>query len=139
MGARAAVIAATEMLADAEGEVSARLILASYPLVSPKGDLRDEILVQLPAHVQVLFVVGERDEMCPLEKLEDVRKRMQAPSDLLVVRGAGHGMGIKGTGKDGEREVGEAAGLRAAIWAGKGRLEGEIGGRKYIGVEEEEE
>ncbi|KAF2128384.1 hypothetical protein P153DRAFT_262877, partial [Dothidotthia symphoricarpi CBS 119687] len=117
MGARAAVMAATSFLTETIEETDerpkVRLILVSYPLKGPKG-IRDEILLDLSEDVDVLFIIGERDAMCPLDPLEDVRGKMAAVSQLVVVRGADHGMCVRG--KDREREVGEETGQVAARW-----------------------
>lgn len=130
MGARAAVMAAASVLSETTehvgGELRVQLILVSYPLKGPK-DVRCEILLDLPDGVEVLFVVGERGAMCPLDMLGDVRRRMNASSRLVVVRGADHGMG--GGGKGREREVGEEAGRVAARWVEEG-IEGEV---VYVG------
>jgi len=72
-----------------EAEVRALLCLG-YPLVGASGSVRDEVLLALRA--PVLFVQGTRDRLCPLERLEDVRRRMQAPNDLFVVEGGDHSL-----------------------------------------------
>ncbi|KAJ8114055.1 hypothetical protein OPT61_g3973 [Boeremia exigua] len=112
MGARAAVVAATQ-IASEKTDVEARLILVSYPLQGPK-DVRDQILLDLPERSEVLFVVGDRDTMCPIELLEQVRRKMKAASRLVIVRGADHGMNVKPASKT--REVGEETGRVAARW-----------------------
>jgi predicted alpha/beta-hydrolase family hydrolase len=119
MGARAAVMAAAELMGSdgggAGGEnMKVRLVLVSYPLVGPKGELRDGILLDLSDEVDVLFVSGERDAMCPLSRLEEVRGKMAAKSRLVVVRGADHGMHTRPA--ELEKEVGEETGRRAAEW-----------------------
>lgn len=124
MGARAAVMAAAEVIAgktgdEVEVEVKAvKLVLVSYPLQGPK-DVRDQILLDLPEGVEVLFVIGDKDAMCPLELLESVRKRMKAKSRVVIVREADHGMNVRP--KKRTEEVGEEAGRVAARW-----LEGEL-------------
>lgn len=123
MGARAAVMAALET---AEDEVE--LVLVSYPLKGPK-DVRSQILLDLPGIVKVLFVVGDKDEMCPLEMLEEVRGRMKARSQVVVVRGADHGMRTKPARA--ERECGEETGRLAAEWLA-GNVEEEV---TYVGEE----
>ncbi|KAK6158367.1 hypothetical protein DH2020_005681 [Rehmannia glutinosa] len=49
------------------------------------GAVRDETLLQLT--VPVLFVQGSKDGLCPLEKLEAVRKKMNASTALHVIEG----------------------------------------------------
>jgi predicted alpha/beta-hydrolase family hydrolase len=128
MGARAAVMAGSEMFKYKE-KVELLLILVSYPLQGPK-DVRDQILLDLPASVRILFVVGDRDTMCPLDMLDGVRKKMNAKSQVVVVRGADHGMHVKP--KKLEREVGEETGRVAASWVG-GNVADEV---TYLGEEE---
>jgi predicted alpha/beta-hydrolase family hydrolase len=127
MGARAAVMAATEVLEE-DGRREVGLVLVSYPLQGPK-DVRDQILLDLPESVRVLFIFGSRDNMCPLELLEDVRKKMTAKSQLVVVRSADHGMHTKPAKM--EKEVGEETGRLAAKWFA-GDVQDEV---TYVGEE----
>ncbi|KAF2823931.1 hypothetical protein CC86DRAFT_61998 [Ophiobolus disseminans] len=132
MGARAAVVAVGEALSgEGRGDWrDVKVVLVSYPMVGPKGDLRDEVLLGLPARVSVLFVVGDRDAMCPLDVLDGVRGEMEATSQVVVVRGADHGMHTKPAGV--EKETGEETGRIAAEWL-EGRVQGDV---VYIGDEE---
>ncbi|KAH6843634.1 hypothetical protein B0T12DRAFT_339217, partial [Alternaria alternata] len=117
MGARAAVIAASEHIADQDHEqeeTSIQLILVSYPLQGPKDDLRDQILLDLPESIGVLFVIGDKDVMCPLDLLNETRSKMVAKSQVVVVRDADHGMNIKPASAT--KEVGESTGRVAAWW-----------------------
>ena len=135
MGARAAVMAATELVAEREGKLSARmrLVLVSYPLQGPK-DVRDQILLDLSKEVEVLFIVGDRDGMCPLDLLNDVRGQMKARSRLIVVRGADHGMNARPVSM--RQELGEETGAAASRWM-VGDIDSE-GETLFIGDEEEE-
>lgn len=108
MGARAAIMAA-----EGKEDVKA-LVLVSYPLHTEKGDVRDEILYAIEESVKVLFVVGDRDEMCDLERLEGVRRKMKAGSWRVVVEGADHGMNVRP--KAGTKDIGELTGKVAAEW-----------------------
>lgn len=134
MGARAAVMAASHVIGQAQndgGEKPAiRLILVSYPLKGPKDDIRDQILLDLSELVTVLFVIGDRDSMCPLDLLESVRGKMKAKSQLVVVKGADHGMHVKPAKR--EREVGEESGQLAAEWVEGSKFEDV----RYIGDED---
>ncbi|KAF2501165.1 hypothetical protein BU16DRAFT_437927, partial [Lophium mytilinum] len=112
LGARAAVVAATELFK--EGRRAPWLVLVSYPLNGPKGDVRDEILLALPKEAEVLFISGSRDGMCDLAQLNEVRAKMEAKSQLVVVRGADHGMHV--TPKKATSAVGEETGMVAAEW-----------------------
>lgn len=66
------------------------LVCLGYPLVSPTGAVRDEVLMALTA--PILFVQGTRDGLCPLERLEQIRKKMAAPSQLHVVESGDHSL-----------------------------------------------
>lgn len=150
MGARAAVIAS-----HTDQSVKA-LVLASYPLVGPGGDIRDQILLQVRPEVDVLFISGDGDHMCPLPRLQSVRDKMKARTWLCVVHGADHGMNVKG-GKNlklGTERVGMQAGRVARLWVQakeSGRREGDASttrdmvltwdgvGQKVLGVWGDEE
>jgi predicted alpha/beta-hydrolase family hydrolase len=134
MGARAAVIATSELLAEKDHEreeTSIQLILVSYPLQGPKDDLRDQILLDLPESISVLFIVGDKDAMCPLDLLNETRSKMVAKSQVVVVRDADHGMSIKPASAT--KEVGESTGRVAAWWL-EGDLKADV---QYIGKQEE--
>ena len=105
MGARAAVMTAAEN--------TLHLVLVSYPLHA--GDqMRDQILLDLPSSIKVVFIIGERDSMCNLEKLETVRDEMKCKSWRVVVKNADHGMNVKP--KVATTEVGKLCGNVAAKW-----------------------
>jgi predicted alpha/beta-hydrolase family hydrolase len=134
MGARAAVIAASEHLAEKDNEqeeTSIQLVLVSYPLQGPKDDLRDQILLDLPESISVLFIIGDKDAMCPLDLLNETRSKMVAKSQVVVVKDADHGMNIKPASAT--KEVGESTG-RVAAWWMEGDLKGDV---QCIGKEEE--
>lgn len=105
MGARAAIIAATDN--------PTHLVLVSYPLHTAK-ETRDQVLLGLPASVKVIFVSGDRDEMCDLERLEEVRKSMICRTWRVVVQNADHGMNV--TPKAATQEVGRETGNVVAMW-----------------------
>ncbi|KAL9127783.1 MAG: hypothetical protein Q9217_003413 [Psora testacea] len=105
MGARAAIMAATSE--------TTHLVLVSYPLHNGK-EIRDEILLNLPDTVKVFFVSGDRDSMCDIGRLQDVRRRMKCRTWLLVVEGADHGMNT--SPKAATREIGEKTGEIGAEW-----------------------
>jgi len=134
MGARAAVIAASKHLAEKDHEqeeTSIQLVLLSYPLQGPKDDLRDQILLDLPESISVLFIIGDKDAMCPLDLLNETRSKMVAKSQVVVVKDADHGMNIKPASAT--KEVGESTG-RVAAWWMEGDLKGDV---QCIGKEEE--
>jgi predicted alpha/beta-hydrolase family hydrolase len=82
------------------------LVCLGYPLVGQRGDVRDAVLLEL--ETPVLFVQGTRDTLCPLERLEGVRKRMRAPNTLHVVEGGNHSLAV------GKRDL-AARGLTEAV------------------------
>jgi len=73
-------------------EPVAAVICLGYPLCAAgaRSKLRDEVLVEL--RTPILFVQGTRDPLCPLDLLEDVRKRMRAQSAVHVVDDADHSL-----------------------------------------------
>ena len=73
-------------------EPVAAVICFGYPLcgAGDRSKLRDQVLLEL--RTPVMFVQGTRDPLCPLDLLEEVRKRMRAPSTLQVVDGADHSL-----------------------------------------------
>ena len=71
------------------------LICLGYPLCGG-GDpnkLRDKILREITT--PILFVQGTRDPLCPLELLENVRREMIAPNELLVLGGGDHSLAVR--------------------------------------------
>lgn len=70
----------------------AALICFGYPLcgAGDRAKLRDKVLLEL--RTPVLFVQGTRDPLCPLDLLEDVRKKMTSPSRLHVVPEGDHSL-----------------------------------------------
>lgn len=118
MGARAAIIAMNE-----RGLKKGKLVLASYPLVGQNGETRDRILLDIDQGVEVLFVSGDRDNMCNLKQLNEVRAKMKAKTWLMVVKGADHGMSLKP--KDAVEHVRTYSGAAAAKWvSGEGLEQG---------------
>jgi uncharacterized protein len=71
---------------------AAAVVCLGYPLLGG-GDpskLRDQVLLEL--RTPAMFVQGTRDPLCPLELLDNVRKRMRAPSALHVVEDGDHSL-----------------------------------------------
>jgi predicted alpha/beta-hydrolase family hydrolase len=97
-------------------EEVAGLICLGYPLCAggDRSKLRDQVLRELQR--PILFVQGSRDFLCPLDLLENVRKRMKAPNELHVVNGGDHSLRVakrdlqaaKTTQQDMERRILEA-------------------------------
>ena len=89
-------------------------MLVSYPLVSPGGDVRDQILLEIDPDTEVLFISGDGDNMCDTEHLNKVRVQMRSKSWLILVKGADHGMNMKP--KSATKDIGELTGKLAAEW-----------------------
>lgn len=68
----------------------AGLVCFGYPLRGQNGKLRDGVLLAL--RTPVLFVQGTRDTLCALPELEQVRARMTARNELLVVETGDHSL-----------------------------------------------
>ncbi|KAI4119092.1 MAG: hypothetical protein LQ338_007330 [Usnochroma carphineum] len=107
MGARAAIMAAPTGIS--------HYVLVSYPLHTDK-DVRDGILLELPDTAKVIFVSGDKDNMCEISQLDAVRKKMQCLTWRIVVGGADHGMTV--TPKAGTKAVGLKTGEVVAEWLG---------------------
>jgi predicted alpha/beta-hydrolase family hydrolase len=95
-----------------------------YPLVGQRGDVRSEVLLAL--RVPALFVQGSRDALCPVDRLEEVRARMSAPSVLHVVEGGNHSLevGVRALAARGETQEaveGRVLDAVAAFVGGLGR------------------
>ncbi|BDG04139.1 alpha/beta fold hydrolase [Anaeromyxobacter oryzae] len=95
----------------------AALVCLGYPLVGQRGQVRDEVLLAL--RTPILFVQGARDRLCPLDRLEDVRRRMAAPSALHVVEGGDHSLvvGVRALEAAGDTQDGVDTRAAAAILA----------------------
>lgn len=85
MGSRTAATLATN-----HPETKA-VVLVSYPLFN-NGECREQILLDLPARLDVLFILGSKDPMNQCQKFEEVRARMKARSWVCIVQGAAHMM-----------------------------------------------
>ena len=68
------------------------VICLGYPLqgMGKNPTLRDQVLLDL--RVPILFVQGTRDNLCPLDVLDGVRKNMTAPHVLHVVETGNHSL-----------------------------------------------
>ncbi|KAL8064019.1 hypothetical protein ABFX02_01G064500 [Erythranthe guttata] len=80
------------MVAGEEDVSASAIVCLGYPLKGVNGAVRDETLLQLSA--PVMFVQGSKDGLCPLEKLEAVRKKMNATNELHVIEGGDHSFKI---------------------------------------------
>lgn len=71
-------------------EPVAGVVCLGYPLRTPRGKVRDEVLLDL--RVPILFVQGTRDRMCPLDLLDEVRGKMTADSRVHIVDDGDHSL-----------------------------------------------
>jgi predicted alpha/beta-hydrolase family hydrolase len=85
MGGRVGCHVALEQPVDA-------VICLGYPLkgMGKQAAIRSEVLEKL--RTPILFVQGTRDNLCPLDLLAKVRKRMTAPNELYVVESGNHSL-----------------------------------------------
>lgn len=102
----------------------AGLVCFGYPLCGA-GDpkrMRDKVLRDL--RTPILFVQGTRDQLCPLDLLENVRKEMKAPNFLHIVEGGDHSLIVTKTQLKTAGETQEAVDQRilAAISEFVGRV-----------------
>jgi dienelactone hydrolase len=86
------------------------VVLVSYPLFN-NGECREQIMLDLPARLDVLFILGSKDPMNPCKKFEEVRARMKARSWVCIVQGAAHMMDMvhEHATKDMRRQSGRVA------------------------------
>ncbi|XP_064599730.1 testis-expressed protein 30-like [Liolophura sinensis] len=90
MGSRAAVMVANNSKGTQLYTLIKGVICLSYPLIgSGKGDLRDAPLLQL--NHPSLFVSGDRDPMCPKEKMLSTLRQCDKTHSIHWIQGAGHG------------------------------------------------
>ncbi|XP_066563154.1 testis-expressed protein 30 [Amia ocellicauda] len=96
MGARAAAATVLQLTETGE-DIIQGLICLSYPLhpTKQKHSLRTSDLL-LIVEPPVLFVSGTADEMCDRTLLEEVIKKMKAPTQVHWIEGGSHGLAVKG-------------------------------------------
>ncbi|XVF51339.1 hypothetical protein PTKIN_Ptkin04bG0177200 [Pterospermum kingtungense] len=80
------------MVSGREDIAASLIVCLGYPLKGMNGAVRDETLLELT--VPVMFVQGTKDGLCPLDKLEAVRKKMKAMSGLHEIDGGDHSFKI---------------------------------------------
>lgn len=71
------------------------LVFLGYPLHPPgrPDRLRDAHLYDIAA--PMLFVEGTRDPFCPLDTLEQVRAKLSAPNEVVVVEDGDHSLRVR--------------------------------------------
>ncbi|GMH09339.1 hypothetical protein Nepgr_011180 [Nepenthes gracilis] len=114
------------MVASREDIDASAVFCLGYPLKGMNGATRDEILVQLK--VPVIFLQGSKDGLCPLDKLEAVRKKINPPNELHIIEGGDHSFKIakkhlqaaKSTQEDAENRAIHAAATFVSKFLGRG-------------------
>lgn len=71
------------------------LVFLGYPLHPPgrPDRMRDQHLLELTT--PMLFVEGTRDPFCPLDRLNVVRDKLRAPSELVVISDGDHSFRVR--------------------------------------------
>lgn len=110
LGARVASLMA------AGGEAAGGLLLLAYPLHEPKDprNLRDTHLYVV--NRPMLFVSGSRDELCRLDLLQVVLRRLGELASLEVLDGADHGFRLAGETPEQHRALLDRLASRTAAW-----------------------
>jgi predicted alpha/beta-hydrolase family hydrolase len=87
----------SSMLAAAEPDLAAGLLLMSYPLHPPRrpGDLRTAHFPRVTT--PTLFVHGTRDPFGSVEEMRVAVALIGGPCEIVAVEGAGHDLGGKGS------------------------------------------
>jgi predicted alpha/beta-hydrolase family hydrolase len=90
------------------------LVCLGYPLAG-RGPEREGVLLEV--ETPILFVQGTRDQLCPLERLNDVRGRMRAPNELHLVHEGDHSLKVtrRALAERGETDESVTAGIDRAI------------------------
>lgn len=99
----------------AQGLHADGLVFLGYPLHPPGKPerIRDEHLKDIVC--PMLFVEGTRDSFCPLPTLEEVRARLNAPTDVIVVEDGDHSLKVRSSsGRDTATAWRDAAGAISA-------------------------
>lgn len=92
MGGRIGCHVAVELAAEEGSPPISAVVCLGYPLkgMGKAGKIRDAVLKQMES--PTLFVQGTRDNLCPLDLLEKVRKKMKAENELFVVEAGNHSL-----------------------------------------------
>lgn len=87
----------SSMLAAEEPDLAAGLVLLSYPLHPPRkpADLRTAHFPKIAA--PALFVHGTRDPFGSVDEMRAAVALLGGPHEIVVVEGAGHDLGGKGS------------------------------------------
>uniref|UniRef100_A0A0E0DNC5 KANL3/Tex30 alpha/beta hydrolase-like domain-containing protein n=1 Tax=Oryza meridionalis TaxID=40149 RepID=A0A0E0DNC5_9ORYZ len=80
------------MVSDSDDIIVSAVICLGYPLKGVNGAVRDETLLKLK--IPTMFVQGSKDGLCPLDKLESTRKKMNCKNELYVIDGGDHSFKI---------------------------------------------
>jgi uncharacterized protein len=95
----------SSMLCAEEPDLVSGLLLLSYPLHPPRRPEQQRTQHLPDLHTPTLFVQGTRDSFGSIEEIQRALKMIPAKTKLLTVEGAGHDLGFKGKGKEGNLAV----------------------------------
>ena len=103
----------------ASGESCDGLVFLGYPLHPPGRPerIRDAHLYEI--RVPMLFVEGTRDPFCPLDRLETVRARLQAPHALVVIEDGDHSFKVRRSSGRSNADALEEVVAAVAAWLGR--------------------
>lgn len=79
--------------------------------------------------MKVIFASGDRDSMCDLERMEQVRAKMACKSWRVVISGVDHGMKLRSRNAGKADDVVQQSGEIIAAWineSDEGKREGQI-------------
>jgi hypothetical protein len=86
----------SSILCSEEPELTAGLLLLSYPLHPPRKPEQQRTQHLPSLHTPALFVHGTRDPFGSIAEIEQALKMIPARTRLLAIEGAGHDLGFKG-------------------------------------------
>lgn len=101
------------------------LVFLGYPLHSPndKQKLRDAHLYLI--NIPMLFFAGSRDQLCNLDKLNQVLGNLKAPWDLATIDGGDHSFHVPKSSGRTEEEIYKQVVTKTVGWLSARRWPGE--------------
>jgi predicted alpha/beta-hydrolase family hydrolase len=99
----------SSMLCAEEPELTAGLLLLSYPLHPPRRPEQQRTQHLPDLRTPTLFVHGTRDPFGSIEELQRAIKIIPARTKLLTVEGAGHDLGFRGKARNDDLAAGVLA------------------------------
>ncbi|KAL8893608.1 MAG: hypothetical protein Q9192_005101 [Flavoplaca navasiana] len=95
LGSRTKMFSAVISNQEAPTSLGGRSMGARAAVMAATDQTEHLILYDISPSVKVIFVSGDRDSMCNLPKLDEVRLKMKCQTWRVVVEGADHGMDVK--------------------------------------------